>query len=412
MTIVEFYDHTPIDNMISCLANEPEKIIFIGERKVLAAQEEHFYRFLDEMDNFTTVLEFKSVNRTSLSSIVACLTAIVQDNEEVCFDLTGGDDLCLVAAGIVYERFPEKKIQLHRYNVSSGKIYDCDGDGTVADGEVPSITVEQNVILHGGAVVTAEQKPHGTIYWDLTLEFMRDVGELWKLCKSNINQWNFQLSVLAQASKIALPCEDPLFLCCSWRELRQQYEHRGFYIDLKSLFPELARLGYIRDMRVENDYFSLYFRDEQIRRCLTKAGTLLELKTYVCAMQVEENGDYLFNDGLTGVLLDWDGVVFEGGTTDTCNEVDVILMHGLVPVFISCKNGSVDSGELYKLNTVAERFGGKYAKRVLVCSGRAVSAQADDPLADRAKLMGITIIDSVQDMNDEEFSRRLKNIVH
>ena len=87
-------------------------------------------------------------------------------------------------------------------------------------------------------------------------------------------------------------------------------------------------------------------------------------------------------------------------------------MHGLVPVFISCKNGSVDSGELYKLNTVAERFGGKYAKRVLVCSGRAVSAQADDPLADRAKLMGITIIDSVQDMNDEEFSRRLKNIVH
>lgn len=411
MTIVEFYDDTPIDNMISCLANEPEKIIFIGERKVLDAQEENFYRFLDEVDNFTTVLEFKSVNRTSLASIVACLTAIVEENEAVCFDLTGGDDLCLVAAGIVYERFPEKKIQLHRYNVTSGKVYDCDGDGVVASGEIPSITVEQNIILHGGSVITAEQKKDGTIYWDLTLEFMRDVAQLWKLCRVNCGLWNFQTSLLAHMNKIALPCEDPLFLCCDWYDLRRHCDQKGMYVDLKALFPELERQGFIRDFRLENGYLSLYFRDEQIRRCLIKAGTLLELKTYVAAMQLEEKGNYLFHDGLTGVLLDWDGVVFEGGTTETCNEVDVVLMHGLVPVFISCKNGGVESDELYKLNTVADRFGGRYAKRVLVCSGRAVSDSADDPLMDRAKLMGITIIDGVQDMSDEEFGRRLRSII-
>ena len=48
MTIVEFYDSTPIENMVSCLAYRPGKIIFIGDKKELERKEPHFYRFLDE----------------------------------------------------------------------------------------------------------------------------------------------------------------------------------------------------------------------------------------------------------------------------------------------------------------------------------------------------------------------------
>ena len=36
-----------------------------------------------------------------------------------------------------------------------------------------------------------------------------------------------------------------------------------------------------------------------------------------------------------------------------------------LPIFISCKIGSVDQMALYELETVANRFGGKYAKKVL-----------------------------------------------
>ena len=66
---------------------------------------------------------------------------------------------------------------------------------------------------------------------------------------------------------------------------------------------------------------------------------------------------------------DWDGRDLEHpGNVQTTNELDVILTVGMVPVFISCKNGGIDSDELYKLETVSEEFGGKYAKKVLVAT--------------------------------------------
>ena len=37
------------------------------------------------------------------------------------------------------------------------------------------------------------------------------------------------------------------------------------------------------------------------------------------------------------------------------NEIDVMMMHGMQPVFISCKNGSVETEELYKLLKTARR---------------------------------------------------------
>jgi hypothetical protein len=40
----------------------------------------------------------------------------------------------------------------------------------------------------------------------------------------------------------------------------------------------------------------------------------------------------------------------------------------MTPLFVSCKNGDVKTEELYKLHTVATRFGGPYAKKMLVVS--------------------------------------------
>lgn len=53
---------------------------------------------------------------------------------------------------------------------------------------------------------------------------------------------------------------------------------------------------------------------------------------------------------------------------DTENEIDVVLMKGLTLIFISCKNGQVDDDELYKLESVTNRFGGLYAKKVLIAT--------------------------------------------
>ncbi len=61
----------------------------------------------------------------------------------------------------------------------------------------------------------------------------------------------------------------------------------------------------------------------------------------------------VYDDALNGVVIDWDGEFHDEEVEDlydTENEIDVLLMHDIVPVFVSCKNGIVTSEELYKLD--------------------------------------------------------------
>ena len=92
------------------------------------------------------------------------------------------------------------------------------------------------------------------------------------------------------------------------------------------------------------------------------------------------------DDCRVGVHLDWDGVIYNNSMKDTVNEIDVLSLRGVVPTFISCKNGTVNQMALYELETVAERFGGKYAKKVI-----AAPQGLNETHALRAKEMKIEI---------------------
>ena len=88
------------------------------------------------------------------------------------------------------------------------------------------------------------------------------------------------------------------------------------------------------------------------------------------------------DDCRIGVHIDWDGIIHPWGA-DVLNEIDVLAMCDNVPVFISCKSGKMGAQQslhaLYELETVTRRFGGKYAKKVLVTTrklGKAARARA------------------------------------
>ena len=86
----------------------------------------------------------------------------------------------------------------------------------------------------------------------------------------------------------------------------------------------------------------------------------------IVARGLLDDDERVYNDALSGVWLDWDGIPQTSFVPDVYNEVDVLLMHGATPVFISCKSGMMEVDELYKLFTVASRFGDKYARMALV----------------------------------------------
>ena len=62
MTIVEFFDGVSIDNMASCLAIRPKKIIFIGENKPMKKQEDAYLRFITSQ-NMNVEFDFKPINK-------------------------------------------------------------------------------------------------------------------------------------------------------------------------------------------------------------------------------------------------------------------------------------------------------------------------------------------------------------
>jgi hypothetical protein len=164
----------------------------------------------------------------------------------------------------------------------------------------------------------------------------------------------------------------------------------------QELLAELEKCGAIKNLRLGSQV-SFVFKNKESLRCLTKAGQLLELLVAVTADELS-----IYNDVKTGVFIDWDGIVFEDNRADVENEIDVVLMDGMVPVFVSCKNGSVDADELYKLAVVSERFGGKYAKKVLVTTRLDELGYKAEYIRLRAKDMGIRIVENFDEMSGKE----------
>ena len=85
-------------------------------------------------------------------------------------------------------------------------------------------------------------------------------------------------------------------------------------------------------------------------------------------------------------------------------------MKGMIPVFISCKNGAITIDELYKLSVVAERFGGKYVRKVLVATELEKMGIKETYIKARADAMGIRILDRVDEMEEETLAKEIKKL--
>ena len=413
MTAVEFYDRTPIENAISSLTTAPDKIIFIGDGN-------RAKKFLDKMNLFLEKkglsskikIDIRKIKRNNLNDIVEVLTDIVNTEEDCVFDLTGGDDLVLVAMGIVYQKFAHKNIKIQRFNINNAEVTDCDNDGCVIYKGKPEITVEQNVILHGGAVKYDQNPRKGTYKYDYTDEFISDVNEMWKICATDPGFWNTRVNILAQIEEY-YGDDGLLSVSFNINALKARLVNDNIkYVKLDGLLRRLNAKNLISYVVCNNEDYTITYKNQQIKFCLGAAGTVLEQKVTVTAREIMlEEG--IYNDVMSGVHIDWDGKIGDNSNddNDTKNEIDVIAMHGVVPLFISCKNGRVDDDELYKLETVANRFGGIYSKKFLIATYLNKGPKSLAAFMQRAEDMKIFLINDVHRLSEEKFKRTIKNLI-
>ena len=393
MTYVEFFSPVVSENICTCLARAPERVVLVGDNRKLLKRHADRYRELFAEKGLDIEFEGKSVNKNDMQSVINALSELVETYDDCVFDLTGGEDVYLVAIGIVSERYSARGLQLQRFNIRNGTVMDCDLDGVVLQKlEMPKLTVEENIRFYGGSVI--REGVAATYDWDLNPEFIADIAVMWEICRADAARWNMVLKLFAQAESMDIEKADPMAVRASLQAMNQSiYYANGEYLDKSEVISFLLDNGMLTSCSWEDGTLELTFKNHQIKKVLTKAGTLLELVMYFAAMiATDEDGQPVYNDVMTGVGINWDADE-DGKTVITQNEIDVLMMHGMVPVFVSCKSGMVGMEELFKFATVADRFGGSYAKRVLVAPALAETGNAESVRA-RALDMNIQILEN------------------
>ncbi len=415
MTLIELYDKTPVENILGSLALKPDKVVYITSESRKAIRAIPNYQKILKGRGIHAEMRVKSIAKNDLEAIVAALYDIISDpSDDYIIDISGGDEGALVALGIVLGS-TDLRVSAFRMNAVSrrGVWFEFrrsdDGRRTItrtvmdyAGNTQVCLTVRENVLLHGGRI-------YGESY-----TFRRDdpvcgdIDTLWQLCRRDCSGWNAKINRISAC--VSQYAEDKNDLYCVadddiGRKGGVDREFWNHFLENGFVLPE--------EIYCRRGVTVFRYKNKPVQDCLTKAGSLFEYYTYKTALECERDGVPVYDSATTGIILGWNEDI-----DTTRNEIDVMLMAGMIPVFISCKNGDVETDELYKLNTVSKKFGAGYARSALTATAffdpqdRAYSGDgASSNLKGRADDMNVRVIGAVNRMSGKEFREAVANLV-
>lgn len=407
MTVIEFFDKSAIENLAGALLCKPRRVIFVGASRRKMENSIKIYQRILRDRGIDTALSCQTVGKGQLEPIISALCEIVQTEDDCVFDLTGGEELYLVAVGAVMARYPDR-VRCQRFNYRKQRLSACDAQGRVIASQPLRLSVAETVQMRGGRIVTDPARLSYTYDWDFSEDFVRDAKSLWGICRRDTARWNKQIRALSTIDELNGQMQS-LSVRCDRAEILAKLGKRGIRNDFLELLPRLESLGVIRELQADG-VLSYTFKNEQIKRCLVTEGQILEIAV-ACRMRAlrDRDGSPLYDDVRVGVVMDWD----EQDGSDphqTVNEIDVMATKGAIPIFISCKNGDFYTEELYKLAAVSGHFGGKYAKRALVSTNMERFGEKADYLKARMQDMHIHSIENADAMADRELDSCLRTL--
>lgn len=364
---VEFFDENPLENVITSLNYKVDKTIFFGYKNAIEENKKCVENFLKKYCDVQFVT-FCPVDEFDFADVIDKITETVnkeiEDGNEVFFDLTGGESLPLVAFGIMSN---ELMAPMHKYDVSSNQMYEYSYEGGILFSEIAEprpikLNLEGYISLYGGVVNKNMHKQFKDVLCD---EDIQDITKMWNLFKLYELKWTQYSGILRQSKpddngNVCVPEKDSLF----YHFLR-----------------ECEKEGFLKHLRQSKGHYNFTYKNDTIKQYLCDAGSILEMHVYLQTMRDDTVDDYK-----VGIHIDWDGVIHNKSGEDVINEIDIMYIQNNLPTFISCKIGSVDQDDLYELETIANRFGGKYAKKILV-----IAKEMSDGHLLRAKELGIEV---------------------
>lgn len=367
-TLIELYSPSPIKNIYSTLLLRPERVIFIGGREM---KQEHVKRFI-KRKHPEIKTEFHTVDIRDLDSISQALDEILLKHPESVVELNGGGDLMHIAVGkVIAEQdvpafFCDIKNQKLR-NVSKFEITE-----EMRQLTFPQLSLEDFVLMAGGSL-----EGHGHINLDkISGEMERDIDFLWSVFFKKQDKWRRLVDYLQNRRNSLRTTSGALVL-------HERLVYNEFISEMLSgLASSPGKI--IRELNSSHKQISFSYKNEILKKCLNNKGLILELYLYNLAFRMG-----YFEEVKISTIIDWNGIGNE--ENNISNEVDIALVKGTRPIFISCKLKIITVEDLNEIDMLVKRFGGECGIGVVATAG---TFSKDFPTVyRRAQEMGIYVIE-------------------
>ncbi len=376
--LIELYDSSiPINNYLSCRLLEPDEMVLLtadGEEDLAPARErfENFRQFF----GLKTKVTFCRCRPRDLAGMEENMSRFIRYwGEENCvIDVIGGDETLLVAAGMCAVSFPSLRIVSLRGSAPV-LIRGEDPKGEIGRTEA-SLTVRDVISMAAGELVRC-----GHADWrDLDEDTMALIPVMFGIYLDNRSSWPSFVYYLQGLNSMRYRVREGAFSGPAEITVNP-VTGRRVRADLQ-IINALSSAGIVSECRLTQSVCRLTFSRPGLVRFLCDSGSWLELFVYSVL-----RGSGLFGDIEIDPVISWDN---DRDDLDTVNEVDLIAMRGIVPVFISCKSGIPGNDAVNEILTITRRFGNRRARAVLVT---ACDPERDAPaLLRRAADSGVSVV--------------------
>ena len=393
--LIEFFDLDYLDNIIAPLCDNYDRVIYIRRddtKQIQRRSRNAHSRFLSKRRKI--VPEYMIVEPYDYQKMLKVLEQITDTENHFTFDITGGTNIFIAAAGDFIATHPEIKSEIIFYDLKAGLISSSDPQKANTPFTLPKLRVEEVVQIHNADLMPQQD---GFIRYKVRdPKLNSEIIRIWNIMKSMPKEWNIfcAISRTITRKKTRKPggeyvnnsyCSVTDYVPTHWKK-----DHSAI---VNTLISNNILSNYIIDLDSVSYHLNI---PECVEMLFKKSGNILELYSYLSAVECG-----IFTDVTTGVLLDWDGVK-DNSLRNTNNEADLLCVSNCIPFFISCKNTAVTNAHLYELDALARHYCGKYAVKVLIStveSSVSISSRADD--------MNIKLIDNVQALSHQDFLKKL-----
>ncbi len=387
-TLIELYDDRPMENVLGAEMFRPERTVFICPSEVAGseAMKKSLERYFQSRGVETRPV-FVPVNMLDTAEVVSALRGVLERYEDCAIDIAGGTDSALFAAGMVAggENVPVFTYSHKRdtfYNIKNAPFADCLPCGV-------SLTCADCFLMAGGSLLPGRENN------SLLKDALGDMDGLWKVYCRFRKEWH---SAVTYIQRISQGLEKEL----TARGETTVKGDRGQVSANRELLAMLEKNGLIQGLEMRGGEVSFRFKSSLVRFWLRDVGSALETHVYRSCVS-----SGLFGDVILSAAVNWHYGARGGG--NVTNEIDVMAVRGVKPIFISCKATEIRTEALNELAILRDRFGGAGSYAAIVSTANTTSRNNASMRA-RAQELNINVIGTGDARDAEKLARRFAGI--